>query len=82
MQLAEYEAELQEINANNEKLQRTYSELSEFTLVLEKVSLDILPSHHFLIVITCLLTEKTVVGILSTSDCSFSNFIIEYSVGI
>ncbi|KAH9331601.1 hypothetical protein KI387_003709, partial [Taxus chinensis] len=38
-QLGEYEAELQEINANSEKLQRTYSELSEFTLVLEKAGM-------------------------------------------
>lgn len=37
VQFAEYEAELQEINENSEKLQRTYNELLEFKLVLQKV---------------------------------------------
>ena len=37
VKLAELEAELQEINANNEKLQHTYSELLEYKLVLRKV---------------------------------------------
>lgn len=35
--LGELEAELIEINANGEKLQRGYSELVEYKLVLEKV---------------------------------------------
>ncbi|XP_061350692.1 V-type proton ATPase subunit a3-like [Gastrolobium bilobum] len=38
IKLAELEAELLEINANNEKLQHTYNELLEYKLVLEKVS--------------------------------------------
>ncbi|KAK2392596.1 V-type proton ATPase subunit a3 [Trifolium repens] len=37
IRLAELEAELLEINANNEKLQHTYNELVEYKLVLEKV---------------------------------------------
>lgn len=36
VQLAEFEAELTEIKANNEKLQRAYSELVEYKLVLQK----------------------------------------------
>lgn len=35
--LAELEAELLEINGNNEKLQHAYNELFEYKLVLEKV---------------------------------------------
>ncbi|WJX42220.1 V-type proton ATPase subunit a2 [Trifolium repens] len=37
IRLAELEAELLEINTNNEKLQHTYNELVEYQLVLEKV---------------------------------------------
>ncbi|KAJ9674836.1 hypothetical protein PVL29_024018 [Vitis rotundifolia] len=37
VKLAEFEAELTEIKANNEKLQRAYSELVEYKLVLQKV---------------------------------------------
>ncbi|KAL5189553.1 V-type proton ATPase subunit a3 [Glycine soja] len=37
VKLEELEAELLEINANNEKLQHTYNELLEYKLVLEKV---------------------------------------------
>ncbi|KAL2346281.1 hypothetical protein Fmac_000281 [Flemingia macrophylla] len=37
VKLQELEAELLEINANNEKLQHTYNELLEYKLVLEKV---------------------------------------------
>lgn len=37
VKLGELEAELLEINANNEKLQRSYSELLEYKLVLQKV---------------------------------------------
>ncbi|XP_073224501.1 V-type proton ATPase subunit a2-like [Cicer arietinum] len=37
VKLAELEAELLEMNANNEKLQHTYNELIEYKLVLEKV---------------------------------------------
>ncbi|KEH36223.1 vacuolar proton ATPase a3-like protein [Medicago truncatula] len=37
VKLAELEAELIEINSNNEKLQHTYNELIEYKLVLEKV---------------------------------------------
>ncbi|KAJ1401327.1 hypothetical protein SESBI_28838 [Sesbania bispinosa] len=37
VKLAELEAELLEINGNNEKLQHSYNELSEYKLVLEKV---------------------------------------------
>lgn len=37
VKLGELEAELLEINANNEHLQRTYSELLEYKLVLQKV---------------------------------------------
>ena len=37
VQFGEYEAELQEINENSEKLQRTYNEFLEFKLVLQKV---------------------------------------------
>ncbi|CAJ2643000.1 unnamed protein product [Trifolium pratense] len=37
VKLKELEAELLEINANNEKLQHTYNELVEYKLVLEKV---------------------------------------------
>lgn len=36
VKLGELEAELLEINANNEKLQRTYNELLEYKLVLQK----------------------------------------------
>lgn len=35
--LGELEAELVEINANNDKLQRSYNELMEYKLVLQKV---------------------------------------------
>lgn len=38
MKLGDLEAELSEMNANNEKLQRTYNELVEYKLVLQKVS--------------------------------------------
>ena len=34
VQFGEYEAELQEINENSEKLQHTYNEILEFKLVL------------------------------------------------
>lgn len=37
VKLEELEAELVEINANNDKLQRSYNELVEYKLVLEKV---------------------------------------------
>lgn len=37
VKLAELEAELVEINANGEKLQRAYNELVEYKLVLQKV---------------------------------------------
>lgn len=37
IKLGELEAELVEVNANNEKLQRTYNELLEYKLVLQKV---------------------------------------------
>lgn len=37
VKLGELEAELVEINANGEKLQRNYSELVEYKLVLQKV---------------------------------------------
>lgn len=37
VKLGELEAELSEINANNDKLQRSYNELMEYKLVLEKV---------------------------------------------
>ncbi|KAL8143822.1 hypothetical protein V2J09_016854, partial [Rumex salicifolius] len=36
VKLAELESELTEINANNEKLRRTYNELAEYKLVLQK----------------------------------------------
>jgi len=42
VKLEELEAELVEINANNDKLQRSYNELVEYKLVLEKVM-----SFHF-----------------------------------
>lgn len=38
MNLGVHEAELTEMNTNNEKLQRAYSELLEYKLVLQKVS--------------------------------------------
>ncbi|KAG8377862.1 hypothetical protein BUALT_Bualt08G0077600 [Buddleja alternifolia] len=38
VKLGEYEAELLEMNANSEKLQRSYNELLEYKLVLEKAS--------------------------------------------
>lgn len=37
MKLGELEAEIIEMNANNEQLQCTYAELSEYKLVLQKV---------------------------------------------
>ena len=37
VKLEELEADLLEINANNEKLKHTYNELSEYKLVQEKV---------------------------------------------
>lgn len=37
IKLGELEAELVEINANSEKLQRSYNELVEYKLVLHKV---------------------------------------------
>lgn len=37
MKLGELEAELTEMNANTEKLQRAYNELLEYKLVLQKV---------------------------------------------
>ncbi|CAI0437872.1 unnamed protein product [Linum tenue] len=42
--LGELEAELVEVNANDEKLQRAYNELVEYTLVLRKVTLLLLLS--------------------------------------
>ncbi|MCI17857.1 vacuolar proton ATPase a3-like, partial [Trifolium medium] len=36
IKLAEIESELTEMNANGEKLQRTYNELVEYKLVLQK----------------------------------------------
>lgn len=39
MKLGEFEAELTEMNTNNEKLQRAYNELLEYKLVLQKVML-------------------------------------------
>lgn len=39
IRLGELEAELVEINANSEKLQRSYNELAEYKLVLHKVYL-------------------------------------------
>lgn len=38
VKLGELEAELVEINANNDKLQRSYNELIEYKLVLDKVT--------------------------------------------
>ncbi|KAM7256196.1 hypothetical protein ACFE04_011937 [Oxalis oulophora] len=38
LKLGEFEAELIEINANNEKLQRNYNELIEYKLVLQKAA--------------------------------------------
>lgn len=37
VKLGELEGDLLEMNANNEQLQRTYSELLEYKLVLQKV---------------------------------------------
>jgi V-type H+-transporting ATPase subunit a len=37
IKLGELEAELAEVNANNEKLKRTYNELLEYSTVLQKV---------------------------------------------
>lgn len=37
VKLGELEADLLEMNTNNEQLQRTYSELLEYKLVLQKV---------------------------------------------
>lgn len=37
MRLGELEGELIEMNANNEQLKRTYTELLEYKLVLQKV---------------------------------------------
>lgn len=37
IKLGEIEAELIEVNSNNEKLQRAYNELVEYMLVLKKV---------------------------------------------
>lgn len=42
VKLGELEAELIELNANGEKLQRTYNELVEYKLVLEKVWLHLI----------------------------------------
>ena len=42
IKLGELEAELVEINANSEKLQRSYNELVEYKLVLQKVDLVII----------------------------------------
>lgn len=42
VKLAELEAELIELNANSNKLQRGYSELVEFKLVLQKVQFILL----------------------------------------
>lgn len=42
IKLGELEAELIEINANSEKLQRAYNELLEYKLVLQKVVLFLL----------------------------------------
>lgn len=43
LKLGELEAELVEMNANNDKLQRTYNELIEYKLVLLKVWILFLP---------------------------------------
>lgn len=43
MTLGDLEAELIEINANSEKLQRGYNELVEYKLVLQKVYLILKP---------------------------------------
>jgi hypothetical protein len=48
VKLGELEAELLEINANNEKLQRSHNELLEYKLVLQKVWLVFLLSKQVL----------------------------------
>lgn len=49
MNLGDLEAELVEINANSEKLQRGYNELVEYKLVLQKVYLmPVLFPHYWL----------------------------------
>lgn len=48
VKLGELEAELLEINANNEKLQRSHNELLEYKLVLQKVWLVFLHSYQIL----------------------------------
>jgi hypothetical protein len=48
VKLGELEAELLEINANNEKLQRSHNELLEYKLVLQKVWLVFLLSKQAL----------------------------------
>lgn len=53
VKLGELEAELIEINANNDKLQRSYNELIEYKLVLEKV----LPTCFHFISFTLLLSK-------------------------
>ncbi|XP_047938457.1 V-type proton ATPase subunit a1-like isoform X1 [Salvia hispanica] len=45
IQLAEHEHGLSEMNANSEKLQRTYNELLEFKMVLQKAGDLLLPSE-------------------------------------
>lgn len=47
IKLGELEAELIEINANSEKLQRAYNELLEYKLVLQKVVLSLSLSHYY-----------------------------------
>ncbi|KAK4429319.1 V-type proton ATPase subunit a2 [Sesamum alatum] len=46
VKLGEYEAELLEMNANTEKLQRSYNELLEYKLVLEKASQVFYSAEH------------------------------------
>lgn len=48
VKLGELEAELLEINANNEKLQRSHNELLEYKLVLQKVWFVFLLSYQVL----------------------------------
>ncbi|KAK4390743.1 V-type proton ATPase subunit a3 [Sesamum angolense] len=46
VKLGEYEAELLEMNANTEKLQRSYNELLEYKLVLQKASQVFYSAEH------------------------------------
>ena len=47
VKLGDLEAELVEINANGEKLQRSYNELAEYKLVLQKVLLYVFSFLQF-----------------------------------